>query len=97
MSSLLPTMVEGGGCAVMVDASVSGCGCRNNGRGEGWRVRLLAKKRERRIIIILYDYLSYYPMLSQNISKCATATVSCVLKKTIKLREHPASGVLYSA
>ena len=47
----------------------------------GWRVRLLAKK-ERRIIKILYD-LSYYPMLSQNKSKCATAAVLCVLQKTI--------------
>ena len=55
-----------GGC------QCGGCGC----------CGLLAKKRERRIIIILYG-LSYYPMLSQNKSKCATATVLCVLQKTI--------------
>ena len=51
------------------------------GCGGGWWVRLLAKK-ERNIIIIPYD-LSYYPILSQNKSKCTTATVSCVLQKKI--------------
>ena len=72
MLLLLPTLVEGGGCAVMVDAGVVGVVAVGS-----WQ-----KKRERRIIIILYN-LSYYPKLSKNKSKCATATVLCVLQKTI--------------
>ena len=82
MALLFPTMVEGGGCAVMVGAGVMvGVVAATMTEG-GWRVRLLAKKQERRIIIILYD-LSYYPILSQNKSKCATETVLCNLQNTI--------------
>ena len=47
---LLPTMVEGGGCAVMVDAGVM-VGVVAAMMAEGER-RLWAKKRERRIVII---------------------------------------------
>jgi len=75
VSLLLSIMVEGGGCAVMVDAGVMvGVVATTMAEGEV----APGKKKERRIVIILYS-LSYYPMLSQNKSKCATATILCVL------------------
>ena len=82
MLLLLPAMAEGDGCAVMVGTGVMVGVVAGNGRWGGCRVQLLAKKRERRIIIILYN-LSYYPMLSQNKSKYTTATVLYVLQQTI--------------
>ncbi len=54
--------------AMMAEGEGGGCG--------SWQ------KKKIRNIIILYN-LSYYPMLSQNKSKFATAKVLCVLQKTI--------------
>ncbi len=50
MLLLLPTMVEGGGCAVMVDAGVM-VGVVSATMADGG-VRLWAKKRDRKIVII---------------------------------------------
>ncbi len=86
MLLLLPTMVEGGGCAAMVDAGVMvGVVAAKMAEVEaapGEKKREKNYHNTRRIIIIRYN-LSYYPKLSQNKSKCATATVLCVLQKTI--------------
>ena len=51
------------GAGVMVGV-VAGNGRGWRVEGGGWRVRLLAEKRERRIIIIQYN-VSYYPLLSK--------------------------------
>ncbi len=70
-------MAEGGGwvgAGVMVGVVTASEG--EGGGCSSWQ------KIERRIIIILYN-LSYYPMLFHNKFKRATATVLCVLQKTI--------------
>ena len=46
------------------------------------------KKRERRMIIIILYNLSYYLMLSQNKSKCATATVLCTTEDNYMTPVH---------
>ena len=70
MFLLLPTMVEGGGCAVMVGAGVMvGVGATTMAEG-GVEGAAPGEKRERRIIIILYNS-SYYSMSSKIKSICA--------------------------
>ena len=72
-------MVEGGGCAVMVDAGVMvGVVAATMAEGEAAPGD---KKREKNCHnTVQFIILSY---VSQNKSKCAAAKVLCVLQKTL--------------
>ena len=81
MLSLLAAMAEGGG---WVSAGVMvGVVATTMTEGEGGGCGSWQKKREKNYHNTVWYDLSYYPMLSQNKSKCVTATVLCTLQNTI--------------